>query len=65
MRRARGIAVVFTALIVLAVALPPQAAAADGFHTAWVDEGPWPTLAGGQLVSYTFHYRNTGTETWQ
>jgi glucose/arabinose dehydrogenase len=41
------------------------ALAAPGFHAAWVDQSPWPTLRPGATVSYTIHFRNTGTETWQ
>ena len=40
------------------------ALAAPGFHAAWVDQSPWPTLRPGATVSYTVHFRNTGTETW-
>lgn len=53
------------AVLSTAVAQSPAAAAIPGFHAAWVDEDPWPTLAGGAQVAYTFHFRNTGTETWQ
>src|SRR5438477_11306887 len=38
---------------------------APGFHAAWVDQSPWPTLRPGGTVPYTIHFRNTGTETWQ
>ncbi|HEV2009489.1 MAG TPA: PQQ-dependent sugar dehydrogenase [Candidatus Limnocylindria bacterium] len=65
MHKVRRLALVVAAVMVLGVALPLRAAAAAGFHTAWVGEDPWPTLAAGQQVSYTFHYRNTGTEAWQ
>lgn len=65
MHKVRRLALVVAAVVVLGVALPLRAAAAAGFHTAWVDEDAWPTLAAGQQISYTFHYRNTGTETWQ
>src|ERR1700682_2622135 len=61
----RRFSLVLAAVVVFAAAFPLQAAAASGFHTAWVDEDPWPTLAAGQQIAYTFHYRNTGTETWQ
>jgi glucose/arabinose dehydrogenase len=63
--KVRRLALVAATVLVLGVALPLRAAAAAGFHTAWVDEDPWPTLPAGQQLSYTFHYRNTGTETWQ
>jgi glucose/arabinose dehydrogenase len=65
MRTVRTLSLVLAAVVVLAAAFPLPAAAAPGFHTAWVDEDPWPTLAAGQQIAYTFHYRNTGTETWQ
>jgi len=51
--------------IVLASLLVQPALAAPGFHAAWVDQSPWPTLRPGATVSYTIHFRNTGTETWQ
>src|SRR2546421_10300041 len=41
------------------------ALAAPGFHAAWVDQSPWPTLRPGGTVLYTLHFRNTGTEIWQ
>jgi glucose/arabinose dehydrogenase len=40
------------------------AQAAPGFHAAWVDQSPWPTLRPGATVSYTIHFRNTGDTTW-
>src|SRR5256885_3827722 len=40
------------------------ALAAPGFHAAWVDQSPWPTLRPGSTVSYTIHFRNTGDTTW-
>lgn len=53
-------------MVLLGSLAPTLAAAAlPGFHAAWVDEDPWPTQAGGTQVSYTLHYRNIGTETWQ
>jgi len=51
--------------LVLASLLVQPALAAPGFHAAWVDQSPWPTLRPGATVSYTIHFRNTGTETWQ
>jgi len=51
--------------LVLASLFSQPALAASGFHAAWVDQSPWPTLRPGGTVSYTIHYRNTGTETWQ
>jgi glucose/arabinose dehydrogenase len=63
--RVRRLSLVVATILVVGAALPLRADAATGFHTAWVDEDPWPTLAGGAQVTYTFHYRNTGTEIWQ
>ena len=50
----------------LLTALPAQPAqAAPGFHAAWVDQSPWPTLRPGTTVSYTVRFRNTGDTTWR
>src|SRR2546428_13758384 len=49
--------------LLLASLLARPASAAPGFHAAWIDESPWPTLRPGGTVSYTLHFRNTGTET--
>ncbi len=43
-------------------ARPPNAAA---FHSAWVDQTAYPTLAPGETGSVTLRFRNTGAETWQ
>src|SRR5437667_319133 len=51
--------------LLLASLLAQPASAAPGFHAAWVDQSAWPTLRPGGTVSYTLHFRNTGTETWQ
>jgi glucose/arabinose dehydrogenase len=51
--------------LVLASLFAQPALAAPGFHAAWVDQSPWPTLRPGATVLYTIHYRNTGTESWQ
>jgi len=51
--------------LVLASMLIQPAIAAPGFHAAWVDQSPWPTLRPGAMVSYTVHFRNTGDTTWQ
>src|SRR5947199_10287388 len=51
--------------LLLASLLAQPASAAPGFHAAWIDQSPWPTLRPGGTVSYTLHFRNTGTETWQ
>src|SRR5256886_16116897 len=50
--------------LILASLLTQPAAAAPGFHAAWVDQSPWPTLRPGSTVSYTIHFRNTGDTTW-
>src|SRR5256714_4424079 len=50
--------------LVLVSLLTQPAAAAPGFHAAWVDQSPWPTLRPGSTVSYTIHFRNTGDTTW-
>src|SRR6266851_10026494 len=51
--------------LLLASLLAQPAFAAPGFHAAWIDQSPWPTLRPGAIVSYTIHFRNTGTEAWQ
>src|SRR5207237_5588113 len=63
--RLRILRLVVFAPLVLVSLLGQPALGASGFHAAWVDESPWPTLRPGATVSYTIHYRNTGTETWQ
>jgi glucose/arabinose dehydrogenase len=50
--------------LVLVSVLSGPAMAAAGFHAAWVDQSPWPTLRPGQTVSYTIHFRNTGDTSW-
>ncbi len=49
----------------LAAALPAAAVDNTGFHSAWVGQDSWPTLAPGMTVSYSLRFRNTGTTTWQ
>src|SRR5258705_3120925 len=49
----------------LAAALPAAAVDDSGFHSAWVGQDSWPTLAPGMSVSYSLRFRNTGTATWQ
>src|ERR1700716_3446269 len=51
--------------LLLASLLVQPALGAPGFHAAWVDQSPWPTLRPGGIVSYTIHFRNTGTDAWQ
>ena len=61
----RALRVALLAPLVLVSLLIQPAAAAPGFHAAWVDQSPWPTLRPGSTVSYTIHFRNTGDTTWQ
>src|SRR5213594_3454395 len=61
----RILRVALLAPLVVVVVLSQPALAASGFHAAWIDQSPWPTLRPGAAVSYTIHFRNTGTETWQ
>src|SRR2546430_2313830 len=60
----RALRVALLAPLVLVSLLTQPAAAAPGFHAAWVDQSPWPTLRPGSTVSYTIHFRNTGDTTW-
>jgi glucose/arabinose dehydrogenase len=60
----RIVRVALLASLVL-TSLPSQPAqAAPGFHAAWVDQSPWPTLRPGATVSYTIRFRNTGDTSW-
>src|SRR4051812_15979513 len=52
------------ALLVFACLPAAPAGAAPGFHAAWIDQSPWPTLRPGTTVAYTIHFRNTGDTTW-
>src|SRR5467141_2911255 len=61
----RILRVALLAPLVLVSLLSQPALAAPGFHAAWVDQSPWPVLRPGAAVSYTIHFRNTGTEAWQ
>src|SRR2546425_11200362 len=61
----RTLRVALLAPLLLVFLLSQPAKAAPGFHAAWIDQSPWPTLRPGAAVSYTIHFRNTGTETWQ
>jgi glucose/arabinose dehydrogenase len=61
----RTLRVALLAPLVLVSVLSQPALAAPGFHAGWVDESSWPTLRPGGTVSYTIHFRNTGTEAWQ
>ena len=51
--------------LLAATLVPAQALGATGWHSAWLDQSPWPVLRPGATVSYTLRFRNTGTETWQ
>ena len=62
-RSALGVLVIVVAT--LAAALPVAATEDAGFHSAWVGQDSWPTLAPGMTVSYSIRFRNTGTTTWQ
>src|SRR2546428_1403595 len=61
----RALPAALLAPLLLASLLAQPAFAAPGFHAAWIDQSPWPTLRPGAIVSYTIHFRNTGTEAWQ
>lgn len=62
-RSALGALVIVVAT--LAAALPAAAVDNTPFHSAWVSQDSWPTLAPGMTVSYSLRFRNTGTATWQ
>jgi hypothetical protein len=53
------------ALLLMTLATPQPALAADGWHSAFASQDPWPTLVPETTTAYTFRFRNTGTETWQ
>src|SRR5438045_271602 len=61
----RTLRLALLAPLLLASVFAQPALAAPGFHAAWVDQSPWPTLRPAGTVPYTLHFRNTGTETWQ
>jgi glucose/arabinose dehydrogenase len=62
---ALGAGVTAIAIAVAALAVPQSASAAiPGFHSAWVSQDPWPTLAPGATAQYTVRFRNAGTESW-
>src|SRR5438477_7059510 len=61
----RTLRLALLAPLLLASLFAQPALAAPGFHAAWVDQSQWPTLRPGGTVSYTLHFRNIGTETWQ
>src|SRR3989442_1856555 len=35
-----------------------------GFHSAWVAQSPYPTLAAGMTTAITLQFRNTGSRSW-
>jgi glucose/arabinose dehydrogenase len=51
-------------LMLVAIVPPSLVASIPGFHAAWVAQDPWPTLVGGTQATYSFQYRNTGSESW-
>lgn len=53
------------AMLIVAIVTPAPAAAADGWHAAWVSQNPWPTLVPGAVTTHSMRFRNTGSETWQ
>lgn len=55
------LALAFTAASIL---MPMPAAAAHGWHAAYVSQDLWPTLDHGETTSYTVRFRNTGSEAW-
>src|SRR3989442_15022850 len=64
-RAMRALACAPALALVCAVTAPRPAAAATGFHAAWLDQSPWPVLLPGAPTSYTVRFRNTGDQTWQ
>ena len=57
-------ALLVAALTIASLLVPPPAAAAHGWHAAYVDQSPWPVLSPGATTSYTVRFRNAGTEPW-
>jgi glucose/arabinose dehydrogenase len=53
------------AALTLALPATPVRAAPNDFHSAWVDQSPFPTLAASATTSYTLRFRNTGTAAWR
>src|SRR2546428_6490262 len=64
-RAMRALACATVLALGCAVIAPGPAAAATGFHAAWLDQSPWPVLSPGATTSYTVRFRNTGDQTWQ
>ncbi|HET8568487.1 MAG TPA: PQQ-dependent sugar dehydrogenase [Candidatus Limnocylindria bacterium] len=63
--RSRALLLIAAAVIAVSAVAGAPAAATHGWHAAWVGQDPWPVLVPGAVTSYTFRFRNTGTETWQ
>jgi hypothetical protein len=36
----------------------------SGFHAAWVDQTPYPTVSFDDVIALTISFRNTGSRTW-
>jgi len=51
----------FTTAGAASTSVPP----APSFHSAFLSESAWPTLAAGTSTSLTVRFQNTGTATWQ
>jgi hypothetical protein len=51
----------FTTAGAAGTALPPS----PTFHSAFVDQSTYPTMAAGASTTVTVRFRNTGTATWQ
>src|SRR2546430_11738975 len=64
-RAMRALACATVLALVCAVIAPRPAAAATGFHAAWLDQSPWPVLSPGATTSYTVRFRNTRDQTRQ
>src|SRR5207244_2261390 len=64
-RAMKALACATVLALVCAVIAPRPAAAATGFHAAWLDQSPWPVLSPGATTSYTVRFRNTGDQTWE
>jgi hypothetical protein len=42
----------------------PFAQCSPGYHSAWLDQSAYPSLAPGQIATVTIRFRNIGCETW-
>jgi hypothetical protein len=43
---------------------PPPPAPTTTYHSSFIDQSPWPTLAPGTATQLQVRFRNTGTATW-